>query len=295
MNNIKNIINYYYELKINEFKKREECFVFEIDNIMYEFLPFYGDVNELYKNYLTILNNGKYCHEILFNKYKNLITYYINTPYILIKKNLYLNSKITINEILTYDVSVYESKSLNWKKLWKDKIDYYEGQINQFSFKYKKLRSCFDYYIGLTETAISVLNYIDFRKVNYHICHKRINKIEDLDEFFNPINIIIDNKVRDIAEFVKVLFLRESIDVKFILYHIQKLNFSYEEILLFIARLLYPSYFFDLYDKIIQEKLSEDKIEYYIKKNESYESFLKTIYNNFKKNYKIPEIEWLEI
>ena len=49
-----------------------------------------------------------------------------------------------------------------------------------------------------------------------------------------------------------------------------------------------------MYDKIIQEKISEEKIEYYTKKNESYESFLKTIYNYFKINYKIPEIEWLE-
>lgn len=294
MNNIKNIINYYYELKIKEFKKKEDHFVFLIDNIMYDFLPFYGDVNELHKNYLTILNHGKYCHEIIFNKDKNIITYYINIPHILIKKNIFINNRLTIKEILTYDIPVYESKIINWKSLWKNKVDYYESQINQLSFKYKKLSDCFDYYMGLTETAISLLNYVDFTKLTYHICHKRINNSQELDEFFNPVNIIIDNRVRDIAEFIKILYLKESIEVKIIMDYILNLNFSYEEILLFLSRLLYPSYFFDVYDKIIQEKISEEKIEYYTKKNESYESFLKTIYNYFKINYKIPEIEWLE-
>ena len=75
---------------------------------------------------------------------------------------------------------------------------------------------------------------------------------------------------------------------------IEKLQFDDNEIILFLARLLYPSYYFDMYDKIIQEKIREEKINYYVKKNISYEIFLKQIYNYLKQIYKLPQIEWLE-
>ena len=60
-----------------------------------------------------------------------------------------------------------------------------------------------------------------------------------------------------------------------------------------MARLLYPSYYFDMYDEIIQDKLSEDKIDVYIKKNLNYETFLKQVYGYLKNRHNIPEIEWL--
>ena len=64
--------------------------------------------------------------------------------------------------------------------------------------------------------------------------------------------------------------------------------------LLFFARLLYPSYYFDVYDDIIQEKVNEESIKKYIEKNISYEIFLKDIYKYVKLKYRMPEIEWLE-
>ena len=72
------------------------------------------------------------------------------------------------------------------------------------------------------------------------------------------------------------------------------MNFNYSESLMFFARLLYPSYYFDMYDQIIQNKISEEKINFYIKKNSYYEEFLKIIYKYLKNKFKVPEIEWLE-
>ena len=83
---MKNLINYYYGLLVSEFKKINDRFVFEIDNKNYEFIPFYGDINTLYKNYITLVSNNKYCHEVVINKNKSLITIHDNKPYILIKK-----------------------------------------------------------------------------------------------------------------------------------------------------------------------------------------------------------------
>ncbi|MBE5820751.1 MAG: hypothetical protein E7310_08120 [Clostridiales bacterium] len=291
---MKNLINYYYNLLITEFKKINESFIFEINGKKYEFIPFYGDVNKFYKNYLVLLNNNKYCHEVIFNKDKSILTFYDNKPYILLKKNISIDKCVDLNEIINYDISIYGQKAPNWKKLWKDKIDYYEYQMSQLAIKYKVLKNSFDYYIGLSETAINLLNYINADYVNFYISHNRINKNEKLDDFFNPINIVVDSRVRDIAEYIKINYFHNLIDTEEILSFLDGLEFDYTESILFLSRLLYPSYYFDVYDQIIQEKLNEDKIKFYIKKASSYEDFLKKIYNYIKNKYKIPQIEWLE-
>ena len=291
---MKNLINYYYGLLINDFKKINERFVFKIDNKNYEFIPFYGDINQFYKNYLIILKNNKYCHEVLFNKDKNILTFFNNKPYLLLRKNICIDNRVDIAEIISYDVAVYGSNSLNWKKLWKNKIDYYEYQMSQLALKYKRLKNSFDYYIGLSETAISLLNYIDAKNIKYYICHRRIRQNEKLDEFFNPINIVIDSRVRDVAEYIKINYFNGVITLETVFNYLDNLNFDYTENLLFLSRLLYPSYYFDMYDQVIQEKISEEKMNYYTKKNTYYEVFLKKVYSYIKNKYRIPEIEWLE-
>lgn len=291
---MKNLINYYYGILINDFKKINDKFVFVVEGKDYEFIPFYGNVNKFYDNYLLLISNKKYCHEILFNKDNNLLTIYNNKQYILFKKNICIDNFVNLKEIVNYDVRVHGEYSFDWKKLWIEKIDYYEYQMSQLASKYKTLKNSFDYYIGLSETAISLLNYINEKNIKYYICHKRISENEKLDSFFSPVNIIIDSRVRDIAEFIKALYFNKKINLENIIYNIDNLSFDYTESVLFLSRMIYPSYYFDIYDQIMQEKISEEKIEMYIKKNASYETFLKQLYEYIKTKYKLPQIEWLE-
>ena len=83
--------------------------------------------------------------------------------------------------------------NIDWKKLWEEKIDYYEYQMSQLSSKYILLKNSFDYYVGLSENAISLLNYIKEKDIRFYICHKRINNNEKLDNFFNPTNFVVDS------------------------------------------------------------------------------------------------------
>lgn len=291
---MKNLINYYYNLIIKEFRKIEDYYIFDIDNKKYCFVPFYGNLNKLYQIYLLLRKNNKYCHEIIINKDKSIITFYDNIPYILLKKNVNLTNLVTLEEIFSYDIIVYEKLELNWKELWEEKIDYYEYQMNQLGFKYKILKESFSYYVGLSESAISLLNYINKKNIKFSICHKRVNYKENMDDFLNPLNIIVDNRTRDIAEFFKVNYINNNIDVEKVLNYLNILDLDYNESLLLMARLMYPSYYFDVYDKVIQEKISEEKVNFYIKKNVYYETFLNKIYVYLKGRYKIPEVEWLE-
>lgn len=293
---MKNLINYYYGLIINKFRKIDDKYIFIINDHQYLFEPLNSNIEEILKIYYILKASNRYCHEIIMNNQNSVMTFYQNKAYILIKINYLSESKIDITDILYYDVQVYEKNiKLNWKNLWQDKIDYYEYQINQFGFKYKLLRDSFSYYLGLCETAISILNYVNENNIKFNICHRRINYNDTLNEFLNPLNIIIDNKSRDVGAYIKTNFINEKLCFDDATNIIDKANLNYDEALLFLSRLLYPSYYFDTYDDIVQEKISEDKILFYIKKNISYEIFLKKIYKYLKFKYNIIEIEWLEV
>lgn len=292
---MKNLINYYYNLIISEFRKIDDYYIFDIEGKKYCFEPFYGNLNKFYQVYSLLKSHNKYCHEVIINKDKSIITFYDNIPYILLKKNLYLTNLVTLEEIFNYDIILYEKNNLNWKELWEEKIDYYEYQMNQLGFKYRFLKESFSYYVGLSEIAINLLNYVNKKNINFYICHKRINYKESMDEFLNPVNIVVDNRTRDIAEYLKINYINDKMNIESVIDYLNYISLSYDEGLLLLSRLIYPSYYFDIYDKIIQERVSEEKVKFYIKKNANYEAFLKQIYNFLKNKYKIPEIEWLEI
>ena len=62
---------------------------------------------------------------------------------------------------------------------------------------------------------------------------------------------------------------------------------------LLFGRLLFPSFYFDIYDKIISEEIPEQEIVIVINRINYYEDFLRDIYYYIKTRANIPEIEWL--
>ena len=291
---MKNLIKYYYDLLIYEYKKKDDKFLFTINNIEYEFVIFLGNPNTLIEIYNLLISNNIYCHEILVNKDNSIITYYENKMYLLLKKNNNNNDLIILNDIINYDRFIKIEENINWKNLWQEKIDYYEYQINQLGIKYKILRESFGYYVGLCENAIALLNYINEKKIKKHITHRRIEVEQKKENFHNPLNIIVDNITRDIAEYIKINIINEKIDDNIILNYLYYINLDQNEYILLFARLLYPSYYFDEYDKIIQDIIPEEKINLIIKKNTHYEMFLKNVYDIIKMKCNFPQIEWLE-
>ena len=59
------------------------------------------------------------------------------------------------------------------------------------------------------------------------------------------------------------------------------------------ARLLYPTYYFDIYEKIMNKSLDEEALIKIIEKNEAYETFLKESYLELTKYAPLERIEWL--
>ena len=60
------------------------------------------------------------------------------------------------------------------------------------------------------------------------------------------------------------------------------------------SRILYPSFYFNTYDKIISGKVEEQELNKIISKINNYEIYLYNIYLYLKKYYNIPSVEWLK-
>ena len=291
---MKNTINYYYNIIPITIHQKDEIYKIDTNYYQYILMPYYGNINNLNIIYNFLLSHNIYCHEIINNKENSIITIINNKNYILLKIHYNNKSIININNILSYNFQIQINQKYNWYRLWCQKLDYYEYQIREYGKKYPIIRESFSYYNGLCETAISLLSNIKIDNINMYINHQRINKNMTQLEFYNPLNLIIDTKVRDISDFIKIKFFKGDNSLEDIKKYIKMSNLNYNEVLLFYIRLIYPSYYFDTYDEIIQGKAKEDKLLNYINQSNKYEIFLKEVYILLNNYYKLPEIEWIK-
>ena len=186
----------------------------------------------------------------------------------------------------------------NWANLWINKIDYLEYHHEQNIKKFPILNESFNYFIGLSENAISYLNNIT-NKLSPEQSDIGVTSHEYLDttiySLYNPLNIIIDHKARDLAEYIKLSFFNDNYNIFDELDEYFKHNyFSIYGISLLLSRILYPSFYFNLYDKIINNEENESSILKITSRIKEYEKYLQDIFNYFHKYYNIEEINWLK-
>ena len=260
----------------------------------------YPIIESIYELNQQLIYRNMYYHKIITNKDNSVITMLENKPFVMLKLSPVKDMPITIFDIKGTDVVTINKKleqlvRFNWTTLWENKIDYFEYQVNQFGKRYPKIRDSFGYYAGITETGISLYRMINNNQNNKMIVsHKRINHNSTLYDLYNPLNLVIDYKVRDVAEYFKSLFLiRENVFEDIIYYFNQNYLTGYE-CLIFFNRMLYPSFYFDIYEKIIESEKNIEKLDDIIKKNKDYEELIKSIYNYLAYNINVPDIEWLK-
>ena len=180
-------------------------------------------------------------------------------------------------------------KRNNWDYLWSMKIDYVEYQVKHLTNKYPIIEDSINYYIGLSENAIKYFKLINKNNESLYIEHRRINK----DNIYDPLEIVIDYKVRDISEYIKYNFFNSGKDLYDIKNDIKKLNLNNIDYLLLYSRMLYPSFYFDLYDRIINNNEDENIINDIINKSIEYEELLYEIYLIINRKYNIMGIDWI--
>ena len=125
------------------------------------------------------------------------------------------------------------------------------------------------------------------------VAHKRI-RADDTDfDLYNPLSLIIDYQTRDFGEYIKAKFFNgEDIWIELDEFF-KHYNLSLFGRRLLYARLLFPSYFFDVYESIVEGKLKEEDIMSIVCKAEQYEDFLIELHTYINRDNLLPQLDWL--
>lgn len=294
-----NAILFFYNINVQEIKKINDNYYFTYLSNNYVIYSYKRDITEaesIYNLNLEMLSKGLIGYEIVLTQNREILFIHGGTYYILMKFPNIKNRVITYEDVISFYFPTPKNKFLNldksnWGYNWSGKIDFIEYQFSQVKNKFPILENSIDYFVGIWENAISYFNdNVTFLEEKF-VCHKRVDTKMDLLEFLNPLNFVIDYKERDKGEYLKSYVINNnysSVQLKKLLQGSSKNN-----IILLISRILFPSYYFDLYEDIVLKEKNEEEIVKMIEKRKNINNLLKYIFENFS-NYNIPYIEWIK-
>ena len=291
---MKNAIYNHYNILVDEINKDNNNYFFYFNNELFLFYQVLNDIELVKDIYEYLLKNNIDCFKIILNKDGSLFSKVDNKNYVLLRVKGILKYEYTPVEFKYYPVI---SKPQNWAKLWSDRLDYYELQIRELGIKYQTVLNTFGMFQGLAENAIlyfnlSINKFKDSSVVG--IVHNRMKYPCYLIDYNNPVNMLVDYSVRDIAEYIKSYMLSDVYDIENVIEILERLNLNNLMFNILYSRLLYPTFYFDIFDKIILEDGKDGDVIDIVNVLNKYISMLKDIYYNFNKKYDMFRIEWLD-
>ena len=305
---MKETIMYYYNIDVDVLEENDGKYHFKYQNRDYFFVFYNRNLEELDDIITCVFNmkeKGILVNDIIMNINGSFLTSINGFNYILMsvvnpKEEFDIFDIVNIASKLHLNNKTSKLYRNNWGTLWMQKIDYFEYQIRELALNKPVVKDSFSYYIGLAENAISYVNNINARFPNVSstvvLAHRRVFYPNYKLNFFNPLSFIFDLEVRDVAEYLKAMFF--AIDTEYEVLEDLKSYLSirslsvYEASMLY-ARLLYPSYYFDIYEEVMNKERDEEDLVRVIKKADLYEDFLKKAYLEITKYALIERIDWL--
>lgn len=292
-----NFIEYFYGIKTDNIKFTNSYYAFYCNSFLYKlYIVDNVNINLVTEIDRKLLNNSL-ISQIIYNKDNQIISRFNNVNYILLKIYANPNKDITLEEISYLSNILYEENlNINWGILWSKKIDYLEELIHENGIKYPIIVNSFNYFVGMTENAIAYYNNIVIDpNYRYVISHKHLRINDTVEAIYNPLNMMFDYRVRDIAEYIKISFFKNNKNIMNELFiYLNNNRLSLMEVKLLIARILYPSFYFDMYEDILVDGKDETILTGIIGKIDNYEEYLSNIIDFFSKYYVIDKILWLK-
>lgn len=302
---MKNDIEYYYNIKIDNLEQLNNCYYFSYNQNPYYLVELNRPVEDL-KDILNVCEELKKknikCHMFMLNKDQKIITQINNINYLILKPLENEKDEVDLIDIVKFQnnlVLIQEKSKLyrnDWGKLWSDKIDYFEYQIREIGKNKETILNSFSYYIGLAENAISYVNNVNetYQKEFYlTLSHKRIFYPNFKLNFYNPLSFIFDLRVRDVASYIKSKFFNQEDAFLELENYLKNVKLSRYEFAMLYARLLYPSYYFDIYERIMNNQAEEKELIKIINLVDEYEIFLKRVYLLITKYIYIEPVDWI--
>lgn len=303
---MKETIEYYYNIEIEDLEEYDGKYHFKFNNQDY-FFVFYNRREEELEDIINVIremiSKGINVNEVLVNRNGSYLTKVGEYNYILFRvSNIYYEYDIfdmdSMSKKLVLNNNVSSLYRNNWGKLWSEKVDYFEMQVRELGLELEVIKNSFSYYIGLAENAISYVNNANLKnREEYKItlAHRRVFYPNYKLNYLNPLSFVFDLRVRDIAEYLKSMFFKEGISytLEELRTYLKIAHLSLYECEMLYARMLYPTYYFDLYDEVINKGMDEDMLINVIKNSSLFEEFLGCVYIEIKKYADIDRVDWL--
>lgn len=236
-------------------------------------------------------------HKIVVNRFSSIYTSFEGNEYVLLKLSTPEHNEVDLNDIIVAQKEyVDKNSSINrtkWGKLWEEKIDYLEYQVSELATPHKIISGSFSYYVGLAENAIEYFNLLNPNDAKTFVSRRRMRTPEYALDYYDPLDLVVDYRVRDIAGYLKLEFFNRDDVLSDVDAFLNKDILTPLEYNLLFCRLLYPSYYFDTMQRVLEGNLNEDELLKYIERVDDYEKFLNEIFLRFSKKCSMIKIDWL--
>lgn len=296
---MKKMINYFYNLYPTKiYDINSETFFYD-GNDKYYIKVYKNNKTDNCKKIVELLNEKHIkINEIVKNKNNSYISEYNKKEYVLIKVNDIEDVDINIKDIINYNIvienSVNKSLFVNEIDEMKMEIDNYEKLISGYNREYSLVQQICNYYIGLAENAVSYLNdsIKELDNKEYSLSHINIDSMKN-KILIDITNISYNYRLKDVSSYFRIkLINKESIEEEFE-YIVSKYEFNEFDYRFLYSEIVYPKYFFNIINKIFNEKYKENVLNDLINSINENEIKLNNLFLLINNYCKIPSIWWL--
>lgn len=281
---MKEFIEYNYDLRCDDLAILNNLLYFKHLDKFYIISNFNRDEVEFEKVLNYLISNNLKSLKVVMNKKGSYISEFNGKKYVVMESDCE-------NEIIDFPICIGGLINENnyWNEIWENRVVQLEKHKSELSLN-KDIFYILNYYIGLIEICIYNYNLLIRKygqKNGLSIQHNRIEFPMYSFSYYNPVNYLFDFEFRDFAEYLKMRFFYSDFSTDEAISVIDNYNFDNFSINMFFVRLIYPTYFLELYDMQNKNNVYSDLFYDLLKKSSQYENFFLKLITAMSSKYEI--------
>lgn len=281
---MKEFIEYNYDLRCDDLAILNNLLYFKHLDKFYIISNFNRDEVEFEKVLNYLISSNLKSLKVVMNKKGSYISEFNGKKYVVMESDCE-------NEIIDFPICIGGLINENnyWNEIWENRVVQLEKHKSELSLN-KDIFYILNYYIGLIEICIYNYNLLIRKygqKNGLSIQHNRIEFPIYSFSYYNPVNYLFDFEFRDFAEYLKMRFFYSDFSTDEAISVIDNYNFDNFSINMFFVRLIYPTYFLELYDMQNKNNVYSDLFYDLLKKSSQYENFILKLITAMSSKYEI--------